>query len=110
MPETMNSGLASAALDRLCAADFQPYTGTDFCIRFSEDVAVTAQLENVLELCGYSGLERQPFSIVFQTDQQRSYYTQAIYRVEHPALGVLPIFLVPLGIKGKGMQYEAVFS
>lgn len=111
MNETISGGPApAAALDRLCAADFQPYVGTDFSIRFLAGVTETAQLENVLELTGYSDLERKPFSIVFQTAQQRSYYLQAIYTVEHPALGALPVFLVPLGIKGKGMQYEAVFS
>jgi hypothetical protein len=111
MNQTISGGSTpAAALDRLCAADFQPYIGKDFSIRFSAGVTETAQLENVLELTGYSGLERKPFSIVFQTAQQTTYYLQAIYSVEHPAFGALLIFLVPLGIKGKGMQYEAVFS
>ena len=99
-----------AALHLLSASHFQPYLGQDFRIQFSEDVAAIAQLEEVLELPGYSPLERKPFSIILQTDQQTKYYLQAIYTVEHPALGPLSVFLVPVGVKGKGMQYEAVFS
>jgi len=101
---------AVAALELLSSKDFQPYVGSDFHIRFTPGVTVAAQLESVLELTGYSNLERKPFSIVFQTAEKESYYLQAIYTIEHPALGALSIFLVPLGIKGKGMQYEAVFS
>jgi Domain of unknown function (DUF6916) len=35
---------------------------------------------------------------------------QAIYRLDHPAMGALEIFLVPLGPKDGGMCYEAVFT
>jgi hypothetical protein len=99
-----------AALHLLSAEHFQPFLGQDFIIRFSKDAPVAAQLEEVLDLPGYSALERKPFSILLQTNLKTTYYLQAIYSVEHPALGELPLFLVPLGIKGKGMQYEAVFS
>ena len=99
-----------AALHLLSAAHFQPFVGQDFIIRFSKDTILAAQLQEVLNLPGYSALERKPFSILLQTNLKTTYYVQAIYSVEHPALGELSLFLVPLGIKGKGMQYEAVFS
>lgn len=35
---------------------------------------------------------------------------QRIYRVSHPALGQLEIFLVSLGPDAEGMRYEAVFT
>ncbi|HBZ70345.1 MAG TPA: hypothetical protein DEP35_11690 [Deltaproteobacteria bacterium] len=35
---------------------------------------------------------------------------QRICRLEHPALGVLEIFLVPLGREEGGVRYEAVFG
>jgi hypothetical protein len=111
MKETNNQlQTAPAALHLLSAAHFLPLVGQDFIVRFSKDTAVIGQLEEVLELPGHSALERKPFSILLQTNLKTTYYLQAIYSVEHPVLGVLLLFLVPLGIKGKGMQYEAVFS
>jgi hypothetical protein len=38
------------------------------------------------------------------------YLPQRTYRMEHEALGELDIFIVPVGIKDKRYQYEAVFS
>ncbi|HKE12143.1 MAG TPA: hypothetical protein VKE73_11280 [Myxococcota bacterium] len=35
---------------------------------------------------------------------------QRIYRLEHPGLGSLEIFLVPLGREDRGVRYEAVFG
>jgi hypothetical protein len=105
-----NIAHSPAALHLLCAAHFQPLLQQDFCIRFTSEIYTAAQLEQVLEWNGHSELERKPFSILLQTDQKTTYYPQAIYTVEHPALGPLAIFLVPVGVKGRGMQYEAVFS
>ena len=97
-------------LHLLQAEDFQPLIGKDFIMRFSEDFKCAARLETVLVLPGYSNTERKPFSIILQTKDQVIRYEQAIYTIEHPALGKLSIFLVPVGIHGTGMQYEAVFS
>jgi hypothetical protein len=33
-----------------------------------------------------------------------------MYRLEHPELGVLDIFLVPLGPEEGRMRYEAIFG
>jgi hypothetical protein len=35
---------------------------------------------------------------------------QGTYRVRHPALGALGIFVVPLGPKNGGNQYEVIFT
>jgi hypothetical protein len=35
---------------------------------------------------------------------------QAIYRLEHPALGAMDVFLVPVGRGAEGVRYEAVFN
>lgn len=97
-------------LHLLDASDFQPYVGEQFRILFSEQDAQEAILESVTPLGGYTPLTRGPFAITLQTDQQTKHYQQAIYTIEHPALGSFIIFLVPVGVRGKGMQYEAVFS
>lgn len=107
---TADKPVQHTALHLLSAASFLPFQGEDFTIHFSEDVTTAAQLHQVLELSGYTKLERKPFSVILQTNHQTTYYQQGIYKVEHCAFEPLSIFLVPLGIKGKGMQYEAVFS
>jgi hypothetical protein len=48
---------------------------------------------------------RAPFSLVFQGDPELT-LPQRIYRVEHPELGALDIFLVPIAPG----RYEAVFT
>jgi hypothetical protein len=35
---------------------------------------------------------------------------QRIYRLRHPVMGELDLFLVPIGPDGEGMRYEAVFT
>ena len=52
---------------------------------------------------------RAPFSLVFRA-RPDLVLPQRIYRVEHVELGVLDIFLVPIGPDVTGMRYEAVFT
>ena len=35
---------------------------------------------------------------------------QAIYRLEHAALGPMDVFLVPIGRDAEGVRYEAIFN
>jgi hypothetical protein len=53
--------------------------------------------------------EREPFSLVFR-GPKAPVLIQKIYPVEHRRLGVLDIFLVPIGPDGEGMRYEAIFT
>jgi hypothetical protein len=55
------------------------------------------------------GLSRRAFSLRFVGPPQPS-LPQAIYRLDNPTLGVLEIFLVPLGPHDGAMRYEAVFT
>lgn len=52
---------------------------------------------------------RQTFSLVF-VNVGPGHQPQRIYRVTHPSLGTLHLFLVPLGPGRQGMRYEAVFG
>jgi hypothetical protein len=52
---------------------------------------------------------RKAFSLRFLGPPQ-PILPQATYRLEHPAMGALEIFLVPLGPRDGGMRYEAVFA
>jgi len=53
--------------------------------------------------------KREPFSILFRGPLQ-VYLPQSIYTVEHPKMGRIDIFLVPVGPDKKGMLFEAVFT
>ena len=52
---------------------------------------------------------RAPFSLVFRGPGSPP-LPQRIYRLEHPELGALDVFLVPIGQDAGGMCYEAVFN
>jgi hypothetical protein len=49
------------------------------------------------------------FAVYFQGPGDL-YLPQHTYRLEHDALGTLEIFIVPIGIRNKRYEYEAVFS
>ncbi len=97
-------------LDKISAADFQPLINQQFIFEISEEVSLEAELVEVLVLNNYSPLERTPFSITFRTQQKKEYYQQGIFKIGHPELKGLEIFLSPKGFDGVGMKYEAVFS
>ena len=102
--------MTKTSLLTLKDTDFKPYLGTTFKVFFQEDISTPAKLKTVVDLPVHPKIERRPFSILLETENQKPYYPQAIYTVEHPALGALSIFLVPVGPGLDGMQYEAVFS
>ncbi|PXY44926.1 DUF6916 family protein [Flavobacterium hydrophilum] len=90
--------------------DFDTLLNTAFTISISDEVQLDAELIEVTKLNNYSPLERNPFSIVFRTDQKNEYYEQGIFTIVHPEKGDLQLFLSPLGFDDMGMKYEAVFS
>ena len=52
---------------------------------------------------------RPPFSIVF-LGKSEPLLPQGIYRMRHPRLGAMELFVVPVGVDAKGVRYEAVFA
>jgi hypothetical protein len=52
---------------------------------------------------------RQPFSLVFRGPGEEL-LPQSTYLLEHPELGALQIFLVPISRDEGGARYEAVFA
>jgi hypothetical protein len=83
---------------------FAPHVKTSF--RFEKEGGpVDLELE---EVAGGRGGPR-PFSLTFRGPKE-SFLPQRTYRVEHPALGSLDIFIVPIGLDPSGYRYEAVFN
>ena len=102
--------MTKTSLLSLKDSDFKPYIGSNFMVHFLPETPAPAKLKTVVDLPIHPKIERRPFSILLETEKQKQHYPQAIYTVEHPSLGALSIFLVPVGPGLVGMQYEAVFS
>lgn len=52
---------------------------------------------------------RPPFSLTFLAKDPRV-LPQRLYRLEHNEMGVLQIFLVPIGKDAQGVSYHATFN
>lgn len=66
-----------------------------------------------LELSEVSPLKETPhqhhFAIVFLAPENYT-VAQGLYDIQHPGLGAMQLFLVPVGIENGRMQLEAVFN
>lgn len=98
-------------LESLTISDFAPRVGDRFRIAAPEDGAGhEAELVEATPV-GAGGRPggRVPFSLVFR-GPAGVVLPQRIYQVDHPELGSLDIFLVPIGADAAGVRYEAVFG
>jgi hypothetical protein len=97
-------------LQDLTHASFEAHLGTTFRIQAQEPPLQIA-LSEVRLLEPHPGPRRQPFSVYFRGPRQ-PILPQAIYALEHEAMGTLEIFIVPIGPDPKdgAMRYEAVFN
>lgn len=103
-------------LANLTSVDFARYLGEPFTLyvgpRDPATPRITVILTSVTNLGHDDGdysSTRRPFSLIF-SDPEGRYLPQQIYPIEHPAMGALDLFLVPVGLDTGGMQLEAIFS
>ena len=68
-----------------------------------------AKVDSVMLLRENPGQQRQPFSVELLADIADN-YAQQVYKLSHPALGELNLFVVPLGPEKGGMLYQIVFN
>lgn len=98
--------------ERLLLADFEPLVGDSF--RLAADVATTSF---DVVLVGAEKLASRPepdvpavsFSLLFRGPPEPK-LPQMIRHLEHPDLGVVDIFLVPVHEDERGRSYEAIFN
>jgi hypothetical protein len=98
-------------LPSLGVDDFEPRRGEAFRMQTpggTEDL-VLLEVVRLAVATEAPGGRRGAFSLVFRSPQA-SHVPQAIYTLENAALGVLELFLVPIGPRDGGMCYEAVFN
>ncbi len=100
-------------LDRLTCDDWQALVGSVFKVALgagAEPEQVQDWVLDGVRVWGAAqGGHRAPYTLAFG-GPLRPYAGQGMRRLEHPALGVLEIFVVPTGPAGGRMCYEAVFS
>lgn len=87
--------------------DFTPHLEAVFEMQ-SADGTVPLKLSTVTP-AGESGRAGGAFSVLFVAPKG-PWLQQAIYPIQHPALGTLEIFLVPIGPLPGGNGYQAIFT
>lgn len=93
-------------LSQLVLDSFTPLVGEEFSIDGSVQVRLTDA--DALGEAPTPDL-RSPFSLIFRGPLEPA-LDQRMHRVEHPSLGVMGLFLVPLGPEDGEARYEAMFT
>jgi hypothetical protein len=98
-------------LEQLQSSDFLPHLNQTFTIQLEGVEPIELELVAVTERgAGFRSGARQAFSLLFLGPVSSQYLAQHMFRLEHPEMGALDIFLVPLGPQEGRMRYEAIFS
>jgi hypothetical protein len=88
-------------------AELVEHVGSTFTVRVSDDVTVPAVLYETIDGPTVPGTEQ--FALHFRLPVE-TVPAQRIYDLEHPVLGALQLFLVPIGRDARGLYLEAAFS
>ena len=91
-------------LESLTAEDFRPHVGGGF--RLADEPVEWELIEVTAQKGSAQPGSRASFSVVFRGPRQ-PVLDQRIRRLEHDTMGVLELFLVPVGPDDAGMLYEA---
>lgn len=57
----------------------------------------------------FPGQRRDPFCLIFQGASPIT-LPQQLYKISHPDIGEIEMFLVPIGVNPGGTLYQAVYS
>src|SRR5690349_21851060 len=91
--------------------DFRRHVGTKFRVRVETPSPLEFELTQVKSYnpqgSEQSGMER--FSLYFQGPGDVM-LNQGTFTFEHPEMGELQLFTVPIGRDERGVQYEVVFN
>ena len=94
-------------MNDMTADTFRAHLREQFRLDAGTADALTLELATVSG--GGDGADGRPFSVVFLGPGD-PVLPQRIYRLEHIDLGVMELFLVPIGREADGVRYEAVFG
>lgn len=90
-------------------ASFQPLVGSRFTLRLDDASGLAAQLVEAHGSHAGGPGGRPAFSLTFEAPAEPA-LAQRIYRIEHPQLAPLDLFLVPVARVAGGLHYQAVFG
>jgi len=98
-------------LEQVTVESFEPHVGSSFWVEFPTGGKVELRLTRAAKVMESEAarLDRHPFSLFF-IGPLSYMLPQQIYRVTHPTLESMEIFLVPIGKDAQTFQYEAVFT
>jgi hypothetical protein len=98
-------------LDTLEKAAFDAHVGEEFKLQLADGDSLVLKLAETDTLSGATAAsdQRSPFSLTFIGPADR-WVEQQTHTLEHPQMGTLQMFLVPLGPDTRGMRYEAIFT
>ncbi len=86
-----------------------PLVGQSMILRSGEQSASLEVTEVRLHNSKHPSAGRQGFSVSFR-GQPGLRIPQAIYHVEHPAIGVMEIFITQTGDGAQGSEFESIFT
>lgn len=97
-------------LDKVDRATFTPHLGEIFEAVFTDGrLSLTLADARPVGVAVPGNAARAPFALTFHS-RPNLRLPQRIYRLEHPTLGALELFLVQTGVDAKSSQFEAVFN
>ena len=96
-------------LDKMTKETFEPLKDTSFELTLDDGRTLALELTAVSGTGLQGAAKREQFSLCFRGPAIPP-LVQRIYRLAHPDLGELEIFLVPIRRDASGMTYEAVFT
>jgi len=94
-------------LENLTKAMFAASVNSTFQLRTGAGQALTLELTECQD--GVIRSDYENFALLFKGPRD-VVLPQSIYELEHPALGTLALFLVPIKQDDKGTYYESVFN
>ena len=100
--------MEKVALEKLTAEDFRKHLGQS--VRLLGNPELEAEIWKVTDISNPLIQGRAAFSVEFRTNGEMGYFPQGILPVSHPDIGLMELFIVPLGADAQGMRYEAIFS
>lgn len=96
-------------LDQLKLEDFEPLLGQT--LRLGDGTtAVALELAEARALKSPSPRSEPSFALILRENDAKRAFGQGLYRLEHPTLGDIDLFVVPVGPDSRGMCYEVTFN
>jgi hypothetical protein len=97
-------------LDQIKVEEFEPLVGTTLRLSGSGDEYADLELAEAKALANPSPRAQAPFLLTLRENGAKRVINQGVYRLHHPTLGELDLFVVPIGPDAKGMCYEVTFN